>query len=796
MIRHYVLTILAFAGNIFLINECVAQSKRIEKGFTDTADSFFVNSSVVEFVGKGKGQLKSELTSIKRQVTKNEAFSKIKLLANKPRLKLNIVDVAVGYSYILDTSIVGKGMYSGLSSTYYYGLNSSVTFSGIPFKGNISGNNGTYSHSGTKLNDIYQFNFDPESYREALKSEVLGKISPNDVLGSVMKKINGIKDNYEKSLRLEVEEIKDDYESKYGEKLNVTDDVTDLSVNDATSLRSKLLGEVSDNKLKDESERYHNLLSQDSHSRKQGGADSSLLIEAGKLEALEKILVRTTTWKNRFDNNPTVKKLRENLPFTPDNYKAFLNDPAVLSDVIKKHGSLSSIQSLFLNLTKLDLGQNPVENGQFSVDKLMNTGINTAFQNKRIGAGLITGTNNNPNNWMQGGLNSFINNEYSSMAGLSLGTGSNSLVNSSVSINLFNFSNPSWAEDPTQFLQSAYLPTARRRDAVISLHSDFHPGANHTIGLDFSKSFGSMQNLSAENTSEFNKSAVGGVLSGEGKSNYALAVDYRGDVLSTDVQFLFKNAGLGYNNPGNMFMRRGETQVQFGLGRKLFNRRLTLKYKTDYRNQHFDPDRKFTYISFSNKVNTGWRFKKNTRIGLSYQQTSYTSSNSSYSSTKGNSSILQADGTYSIRLFHKKITNTDILSYQRMLLPSLMSKTYNSNSVFIAHTSTIPLKYNFVMLSMMMNHSNNSDYYFNTSSIHSEANYSFIVAKKVQMVSGVGYYSNKGWNEQVGVKQQVSFSPTKNLLFDLGVDCKRAVRVIRPELANPVFVNTTISYKL
>ena len=86
-----------------------------------------------------------------------------------------------------------------------------------------------------------------------------------------------------------------------------------------------------------------------------------------------------------------------------------------------------------------------------------------------------------------------------------------------MSVNLINFSNPSWAEDPSQYLQSAYLPTIRRKDAVISFHSDVNLGAKHQVGIDLSKSFGSYQNLSAENNGEYNKNAISGMLGGEGK---------------------------------------------------------------------------------------------------------------------------------------------------------------------------------------------------------------------------------------------------------------------------------------
>ncbi|MBW7892077.1 MAG: hypothetical protein H3C48_13855 [Chitinophagaceae bacterium] len=710
---------------------------------------------------------------------------------------INDINLTLGYSYLHDTATAIRGMYNQLESIYSYNGDYGLTLSGIPFRGSVNGNNGLYTSSGTRLNDLYNINFDPQTYMSALQQEVMSRIKPEVVLGAILKRVNEIKASYQQNLKDDLTRIREAFTARYGRELNIPEDITDITVTDISSLKGKLFSGVSAEAYKEEAERYQNMLkSAASDTGKDSSVINGALYESGKVEALQEMFQKIVYWKERYENNPTVKKLQSHLPFTPENYKAYLSHPGKLREVIREYGSLSSLQNFFLSITKLDLGQNTVENGQFSVNNLINTGINTAFQNNKFGVGFIAGVNNNPNNWLQGGLNSFITNEYSSMAGITLGTGSSGLINNSVSVNLFNFSDPSWADDPAQYLQSAYLPTIRRKDAVISFHSGVNLGSRHEIGFDLSKSFGSYQNLSKENDGEYSKSAIGGVLSGEGKSNYAIAVDYKGEILFTNVQALVRNTGLGYSNPGNAYLRRGETQFQLGLSRAFFNRKFSLKYKTDFRNQHFDPDRKFTYTTFSNRLNASWRVRRNNRVGLGYQQSSYVSNLPATSAVKGSSAVIQGDGTYRIRIGHRNITNTEVVTYQKMLLPSLWGDVYKSDAVLLAHTSLVPLKTNFLILSLIMNRSNNSEYYFNTSSVHGEASYSFLLLNKFQLVSGTGYFVNKGWNEQVGLKQQLTYTASQHILFDIGVDYKRAVKVIRPELANPVFVNASVSYRL
>jgi hypothetical protein len=70
----------------------------------------------------------------------------------------------------------------------------------------------------------------------------------------------------------------------------------------------------------------------------------------------------------------------------------------------------------------------------------------------------------------------------------------------------------------------------------------------------------------------------------------------------------------------------------------------------------------------------------------------------------------------------------------------------------------------------------------------SETNYSYPVSNTIRLGNSVGYYDNAGWNKQVGIKQQVSAVLMSKLNIDIDLTYKKAVEVIRPELANQLFV--------
>jgi hypothetical protein len=54
--------------------------------------------------------------------------------------------------------------------------------------------------------------------------------------------------------------------------------------------------------------------------------------------------------------------------------------------------------------------------------------------------------------------------------------------------------------------------------------------------------------------------------------------------------------------------------------------------------------------------------------------------------------------------------------------------------------------------------------------------------------NSLGYYDNVGWNKQLGIKQQVSATIIQKLSIDVDLSYKKAVDIIRPELANQLFV--------
>jgi hypothetical protein len=755
------------------------------------------NQAGKQLIGIGKEQLDSLLQPGKQLA--QLVSSKINLFKPGGQLvKFNGLAADFEYNYIDDTSGLYTGLQQNVKGVMGYNITTGLSMANMPFDGALRGNNGIYSFDHTPFSNFSHFNFNHKKYLEELQKAVLEKVNPEKVLATVMSRINTIRGQYEKSLKVEVEKMQSDFVSEFKKGITIPSDISDLSVADLASLKNKLIPAEVIEKYKSGTERYAEIIKNpDIKSVMSDSITNDALADIKKFEVLQKMFEKITAWKAKFENNSTVKELKSHLPFTPGNFKSFLRKPGNLQQVIKEHANLSSIQKLFMNVTKLDIGNNPLQAGELSLQNIMNTGINTEIQNAKRSFGFLYGSGGaNVNNFQQMGLNSFVTNEFSKVSGFKFGSGYGSAVKQSVSINFFDFNtSPDVLRSDNPNLQSQYLSAPVRRDAVITWQSGFTIAENHKLSVDLSKSFGGYRNNLSEDSLPGKSNPYGDIFNSSGKSNYAATVDYSGTVLKTPVEVYLKKVGLGYSNPGSVFLRKGETRIGIGVNRKVLKQKATIKYKIDYRNQHFDPSKNNTYSNITNQLQLSYRLSRNNRLGLTYRRSDYKLQRLQQAPSSGFSSALQATGNYMFRAAGKKVINNFMLGTQHFEIPTLVGNNYVSRTFLLNHSTSVLINKNLLTATFSVNQSDNKDYYFNTSSLNSELGYSYALSEKISLNSGFGYYANTGWNKQLGIKQQISGTLFNKLDFDIDISYKKAIQIIRPELANQVFVSSSVHYR-
>lgn len=718
----------------------------------------------------------------------------VKLFEGTKPVTVSKLSAEVDYNYFRDTAGLGLGAFHNMAGMFSYTVDYGVGLAGMPFNMSVREANGINTMNYTPFNNFYQFNFDHTQYLESLRSKLLQKLGPEAIMNSALSRVNSIRGQYEQQLRGEVTKIQSDYTKEYKAPMAVPTDATNLSTNDMAALRNRLLPADALQKYQQNTAIVQNMLqNKDAKTLSTDSNYHKALGEVKKYEAMENIYSKVTAYKQRFQSNPLVKQLMSQSSFTPGALKSYLADPNNLSQVLDDQASMSIIQKLFYNIKTLNLGQNAAQTGDLGLSNMVNNGVNTEFQNKSASIGMIYGQNNNVNNWQQAGLTSPITNEYSNLTGFKVGTGTGSPIDQSLGINFFHFNNSTGGPGGPANGASAYLPMAPRQDGVISLHTGMSLGGSHNITIDVSKSFGSFQNSGGDSAGSKTASS-GSLFNNAGKANYAGILTYTGEIAKTDVKLYLKKVGLGYNDPGNALLRSGESQVGFGLARKFLSQRLSFKYDGDYRRQVFDPNNNFIYTALTNKLQTGFKIDRNDRVSLIYQRSDYRSDFYGQSPVTGVNSLLQLNANYRFVIDKKKIMNTLTISRQEMNIPLTdTTSAYSNTSILVTNTSSFMVGKNMLSLTILDNQSSNKTYYFNTSMFSTEASYSYPLST-FRMSSTLGYYDNAGWNTQLGIRQQLSATIKNKVSWDGQIGYRKAIRIIQSQLANQLFVSTSVRY--
>ncbi|RXK85263.1 hypothetical protein [Filimonas effusa] len=744
--------------------------------------------------------LYSQLTPHSGSLTGNlkdalHAVSAPPLFTRKKIVDVKSLTVEGSYNYLHDTSGLALGSFKQLQGSWTYGTALTLSVAEIPFDLAFRANNGIYTNNTPSLNDLSQFNFNKEKYLESIRAQVKDKLDPATLANVANNRITAIRRKYEQELKAELNKLEAGLGRGTAGKLGLPEGVANLSATDESSLQTALFSPKLREQYKESNAALQQmLLSKDAVALQSDTMFKKHSATVEHYQALEKAYSTIVNYRHRFRDNKLVKELQESLPEGGD-YQAYLQQPGNLVKTAKQNFSLTGLQRFFTNVTHLDLGQNALSgNGSaFSPANLVNTGLNAGYQTDKASFGFVHGKNNNNNSWLQNGLTSAVTNEYNSMTGFTVGTGSASPVDQTIAVNLYNVRSSNNNNGLGNQMLSNYLPSPSHSTAVVSLHTGLQLKGTHKLELDLSKSFGSFREGAYYDSSNGKSSSTGSILDG-GSSNYAAKINYEGDLFETGITAYVGKVGLAYNNPGNYLLRRGESQMGLALNRQFLNRKLTAKYQFDYRLQQFDPGKAYSYTSISNKWQTAYKFRRNNKLGLTYLQTSYRSVLQNASASAGGNTRWQLDGAYQVKRWRKTIMNNTSFSWQRLKMPLLDGGSFNNSSLLLTHTSSIQLKQNLLSVSVVSNNSNNKDYYFNTSLFSTECSYAYTVRKYLRLSSGVGYYANAGWNKQLGYTQQCSVTLSEKWDIDLQGGYKKAIQQQRAELANQLYLNSNIRY--
>lgn len=441
----------------------------------------------------------------------------------------------------------------------------------------------------------------------------------------------------------------------------------------------------------------------------------------------------------------------------------YLNDPGAAAEMAPDLIPLSGLQRLFMKLKELNAGQIAANASKGTVSDLFMTGVTGTLLNKQKLLMLGAGKTREALPY-DIGLQNMQHAPAQSLQFLRMGKGDLDKPHHHISMINANAKSDKRMPDARVIMQNTFVGALSNR---ISL------GDIGTIDFEFSKSN--------------NSTGTGGQTGDHSALSRAAVAHYFDDfmlTLSTGFRYTgslpeygtthsvyFNYAGLGYNNPGNPYSRRGSFAYGGLLKRVWLRNKASMQFRTDFRNTDRSAvtgsqwkNRTFALdgrYRLSKKLTLSGRMHQSNMLstGVHGRQEQYLNRKVSFAS--------QWNGKFAgFRFFNQSSLGLQQLHYMTAETP-LKSLFLNA---FVNHT--IPVGGQMITANVFYNYDmKGAAIYANL--LTADAGYQFRLAKFLQCGSSLTFLDNRGVVRQVGFRQQVGAQVLGRCQVNLSLDARQ-----------------------
>lgn len=649
---------------------------------------------------------------------------------------------------------------------------------------------------GTNTINNYRINFNKDEYISSLKSKLKGKFNPEELLDHQMDILKTVKDQAMQSLKNDVELIKEKYSSlKQSEVLEVLQ-AENLFEADISSISKKILPEGDIEKITSEK----TLLDQLQNKINNGlpidrNNYDSLKMRMEKYKGLEAIINKMNEHKSNWKKNGLIDKIAAFKNFHAEKIEQVINDPESIKKLALEKLRLNKIQRFFLNVNKLNIGQNALSTGKLSINDLISKNISSEFLKKNKYLGVVTGKQNTVNSLNDLPFSDIINSTNNNIKAATYGKGD---INGSYkNLSLIAFSQNKNLNDIFQ----SYSPA--RSLMVGTISNKWVIGNNSFISTEISRSSMQYSNEISSIGSSYNSSsskAFQGLLKNDNiLSNMALSFAYQAEFRDKDLSYNINAVAVsnGYNNPASSFLNNGK-ELDANFKKQFLKRKLQLSFRTSLRQYDYS-------IVGNSKLNSSyfvydikWKFSKANFFSFRYQPSR------SIKIDEGTRLPVSQLNRVSFELnLNRRLAST---YYRNYLNLAYQNNDLSFNDINKSHSKTVSLNnvQNITVGKHLLYWNNNfnfstsntpSQFYLN-SSVLSDLGITYTLLKTVSASSSLNYNSVKAWYNQIGLRQTISGTIGNNLELSMYVNVGKNINLYQPELYSAVRGDLSIKYAL
>jgi hypothetical protein len=603
-----------------------------------------------------------------------------------------------------------------------------------------------------------------DNYRKKLKENLkIDDLVPKD---QVLEKS---KETASARMKASVDSMNQEYSSKFGKSMpGGMDTITDFTNPDAgKGLQNQLTAKYTQ-LIKEKEEKLKQL------QEKQGTPDPKEVEQSDKLKKEIAAYYKLVEYYKRYQelskkldlkglNKQSVKEQTERAA----KYEKLLNDPESLKALAEQHLPLSGTEKLFMNVQKLNMGQQTVTLSDLSLYNYLNKGISMEVLKENRYFFLLAGKEQDLNAvYDRAEITSLSQNDHVAV-GMRMGKGG--LSENHMHVSLFSF------KQKKQLSVDSITGLPHKSAVVAGISNRFDIDESSSVEIELSRSAVEYENAQGYDSTG-RKSALSRLLGKEGLGqSLALIAKYKGDFseVGLNVNAAVSSIAAGYYNPGNPFLARGAKQGELGVKKAFWKKKLVVNVKGNYRLYEYGGLTESKWRNTSIMTDVRIKLKGGQQTGFKYQAIRGIHINDSSHVVNNGSDIVSADLSLQQRLGNVFYRNMLSVTYNasRYLLQaneytSIKTLTGNSLQSIMVGTHLIYLNTTYAYA-----HNPSSMVFFN-STYNVEGGFTYQLNEKWSASSATGYSGVVGWYKQAGVKQTITGAITPKLDFNFYIDKK------------------------
>jgi hypothetical protein len=480
---------------------------------------------------------------------------------------------------------------------------------------------------------------------------------------------------------------------------------------------------------------------------------------------LDRYMARLLDLKKELGGGLEIKDMLNSQHAVRSNLGKWMQDPASTTRIAQNLVPMSGLQRFFMKVKDLNLGNIAANASKGTVSDLFMTGMAGSLLSKNNYLMTAIGKTREIRG-MDAGLDATMNAPARSLQFVRLGKGDLGNGHSHLSVLNANSRNePGRAPNVHALMQNTFVGAVSKEidlGEYGKIEAELSKSANRTGG----------NGPSSQDHAAMTKAAVANFFD-DFFVTISTGLSYSGSVKEwgTTHTVYFNYSGMGYNNPGNPYARRGMIQYGLNLKRSWLKNRAVIQLRSDVKNMERSAVSGSQWKNYNFSLNGRYRLSRKLTLSSRLMQSQMNTVSDKYSDAVFTNRKISFSSSWNGKTGNLPFFNQASLGLQQM---NYITAAAPINSLFINTqvSHTIPINGKMIAATIFYNRDlKNAAVYSNL--LNMDAGYHYTLLKILQCGSSLTFLDNKDVVRQIGIRQQAAAQLLKRWNVNVSVDARK-----------------------